>query len=219
MATELETATGGDPSKLASAVEKLLKEIIEKHGDIVFNGDNYSEEWHCEAEKRGLPNLRTAVDALPMLRNPEVIALFEKYNVLSKRETESRMDIYLEQYIKTISTESRLVVEIANTMILPTAVRYQGELAATCANLKAAGYTAHSGTLEKLTAFVQSLHEAVADLEKTIEHHGSSNLLKHYCSKVVSAMSMVRKVADELEGIVADDLWPLPTYQEMLFIK
>ena len=222
MATELETATGGDPSKLASAVEKLLKEIIEKHGDIVFNGDNYSEEWHYEAEKRGLPNLRTAVDALPMLRNPEVIALFEKYNVLSKRETESRMDIYLEQYIKTISTESRLVVEIANTMILPTAVRYQGELAATCANLKAAGYTAHSGTLEKLTAFVQSLHEAVADLEKTIEHHGSSNLLdeaKHYCSKVVSAMSMVRKVADELEGIVADDLWPLPTYQEMLFIK
>lgn len=222
MATELEKATGGDSSKLASAVQELLREIIEKHGAIVFNGDNYSEEWHREAEKRGLPNFKTTVDALPVLRDPEVLAVLEKYGVLSKRETESRMDIYLEQYVKSISTESRLVVEIANTMILPAAIRYQGELAATCANLKAAGYKAHSGTLEKLTASVQSLHETVADLEKTIAHHGGNNVMdeaKHYCSKVVPAMLAVRKVADELEGIVADDLWPLPTYQEMLFIK
>ena len=222
MATELEKATQGDSTKLPSAVQDLLKAIIEKHGSIVFNGDNYSEAWHREAEKRGLPNFRTTVDALPVLGEPEVVALFEKYGVLSKRETESRMEIYLEQYTKTISTESRLVVEIANTMILPAAVRYQGELAATCANLKAAGYPAHSGTLEKVTALVQSLHAAIACLEKTIEHHGGDALLdeaRHYCCTVVPAIAAVRKVADELEGIVADDLWPLPTYQEMLFIK
>jgi glutamine synthetase len=222
MATELEKATKGGPSKLASAVQELLKAVIDKHGAIVFNGDNYSEAWHREAEKRGLPNYRTTVDALPVLRDPEVVALFEKYGVLSKRETESRMDIYLEQYVKSISSESRLVVEIGNTMILPAAIRYQGELAATCANLKAAGYPAHSGMLEKVTALVHDLHQSIADLEKTIEHHGSDGLLdeaKHYCCKVVPAMSAVRKVADELECLVADDLWPLPTYQEMLFIK
>ncbi|MHB8973265.1 MAG: glutamine synthetase III family protein [Pirellulaceae bacterium] len=222
MATKLEKATGGDPSKLASSVQDLLKEIIEKHGAIVFNGDNYSEAWHCEAEKRGLPNFRTTVDALPVLRDPEVIALFEKYEVLSKREVESRMDIYLEQYVKTISAESRLVVEIAHTMILPAAIRYQGELAATCANLIAVGCAPHSGTLEKVTTLVQSLHEAATNLEKTIEPHGGGGLLdeaKHYCCKVAPAMLAVRKVADQLEGIVADDLWPLPTYQEMLFIK
>ena len=222
IATELEKATKGDATKLSSAVQELLKTIVEKHGAIVFNGDNYSEEWHHEAEKRGLPNYRTTVDALPVLSDPEVVALFEKYGVLSKRETESRMDIYLEQYVKSISSESRLVVEIANTMILPAANRYQGELAATCANLKAAGYTPHSGTLEKVTSLVQKLHESIADLEKTIGHHGDGGLLseaKHYCCKVVPAMLAVRKVADELESIVADDLWPLPTYQEMLFIK
>ena len=222
MATKLEKATAGDSSKLAGAVQNLLKEIIDQHGAIVFNGDNYSEAWHREAEKRGLPNFRTTVDALPVLRDPAVVALFEKYGVLSKRETESRMDIYLEQYVKSISAESRLVVEIANTMILPAAIRYQGELAATCANLKAAGYPPHSGTLEKVTTLVQRLHEAVAELETTIEHHQDGSLLeeaKHYCSAVVPAMLAVRKVADALECNVADDLWPLPTYQEMLFIK
>ena len=157
-----------------------------------------------------------------MLGTPEVVALFEKYKVLNKRETLSRMDIYLEQYCKTINVESKLVVEMSKTMIFPAAIRYQSELAVTCANLKAVGYTFDTNTLDKVTSMVKDLQDSTAALEKTMEHHGANGLLaeaKHYCHEVVPAMVAVRKVADELEGIVADDLWPLPTYQEMLFIK
>jgi glutamine synthetase len=222
IASELEKSAGGNAAKLPGAVQMLLKDIIEKHGAIVFNGDNYSEAWHHEAEKRGLPNLKTTVDALPVLGKPEVVALFEKYKVLSPRETQSRLDIYLEQYCKTINVESKLIIEMAKTMIFPAAIRYQSELAVTCANLKAVGYTFDTNTLDKVTALVKSLQDNIAALEKTMQRHGSDGVLaeaKHYCHEVLPAMSAVRKVADELEGIVADDLWPLPTYQEMLFIK
>jgi glutamine synthetase len=221
IATELEQATGGDAQKLPGAVQNLLKLIIEKHGAVVFNGDNYSEAWHREAEKRGLPNLKTTVDALPVLTHPEVIALFEKYGVLSKRELESRHDIYLEQYVKSVSVESKLVVEIAKTMLFPAAIRYQSELALTCANLKAVGYTFDTDTLDKMTALVKELQDSIAALEKTMAHHGGSPLeeAKHHLQEVVPAIAQVRQAADELEGMVADDLWPLPTYQEMLFIK
>jgi glutamine synthetase len=222
LATALEKATGGDAPKLPGAVQTLLKDVYEKHGAIVFNGDNYTEAWHQEAAKRGLPNFKTTVESLPTLRTPEVIELFEKYNVLSRRETESRMDIYLEQYIKTINVEARLTIEMAKTMIFPAAIRYQGELAATCANLKAVGYTFDTNTLDKVTALVKDLQDSTAALEKIAAHHGGGSLLEeatHYATKVVPAMLAVRKAADDLEGIVADDHWPLPTYQEMLFIK
>jgi glutamine synthetase len=220
-ATELEKATGGAVAKLPGAVQTLLKDIIEKHGAVVYNGDGYTEAWHQEAEKRGLPNLKTTVDALPVLGTPEVIALFEKYNVLSKRETLSRMDIYFEQYVKTVKVEAKLVVEMSKTMIFPAAVRYQGELAGTCANLKAVGYTFDTDTLDKITALVKNLQDSTAALEKTAEEHphGLQEEAKYFCHKVVPAMANVRKYVDELESVVADDLWPLPTYQEMLFIK
>jgi len=221
-ATALEKATGGDSSKLPGAVQSLLKEIYEKHGAIVFNGDNYTEAWHKEAEKRGLPNFKTTVDALPTLRTPEVIELFEKYNVLSRRETESRMDIYLEHYVKSVNVEARQTIEMSKTMIFPAAIRYQSELAMTCANLKAVGYTFDTDTLDKVTGLVKELQDSTAALEKIATHHGGGSLLdeaQYYCCKIVPAMAAVRKAADELEGIVADDHWPLPTYQEMLFIK
>jgi glutamine synthetase len=221
-ATALEKATGGDSSKLPGAVQTLLKEVYEKHGAIVYNGDGYVEAWHQEAAKRGLPNFKTTVDSLPTLRTPEVIELFEKYNVLSKRETESRMDIYLEHYIKSVNVEAKQTIEMSKTMIFPAAIRYQSELAVTCANLKAVGYTFDTDTLDKVTAMVKELQDKTADLEKIAGHHGGGSLLdeaKYYCCKIVPAMAAVRKAADELEGIVADDHWPLPTYQEMLFIK
>ena len=107
-------------------------------------------------------------------------------------------------------------------MIFPAAIRYQGELAVTCANLKAVGYTFDTDTLDKVTALVKELQDATAALEKIAAHHGGDGLLEeatYYSTKVVPAMLAVRKAADELEGIVADDHWPLPTYQEMLFIK
>ena len=161
------------------------------------------------------------MDALPALHNPEVAAVFEKYGVLSNRELESRADIYLEQYCKVVRSESKLVVEIAKTMIYPAAVRYQGELAAIAANLKAAGVTPCTESLQKVTDLVNGLSTSLKALEATDGHHadGLLNEAKHFCHDVLPAMNAVRKYADALEGIVADDLWPLPTYQEMLFIK
>jgi glutamine synthetase len=221
IATELEKATGGDAGKLNAAAQKILQEIITKHGAVIFNGDNYTASWHEEAEKRGLPNLKGCVDALPVLAAPEISQLFEKYGVLSPRELQSRHDIYVEQYIKTVSTEAKLVVEIARTMLFPAAVRYQNELATTCTNLKALGYTFDTDTLDEITKLVKGLQDSANSLEKSLAHHGGGLLdeAKHFYHHVVPGMLKVREFADKLEGLVADDLWPLPTYQEMLFIK
>ncbi|WP_144978095.1 glutamine synthetase III family protein [Bremerella volcania] len=222
-ATKLEEATGGDPSKLNAALTKLMTDIINEHGAIIFNGDGYSEEWHQEAEKRGLLNLKTTADALPFLEKPEVKELFTKYNVLSERELESRLETYLEQYCKSIAVETNLTIEMARTMIFPAAVRYQNELASTCANLQALGYEFDKDTLDKVTSLVKSLQDSIATLAslavKAEEIECWHKKSECCCKEVLPAMNEVRKYADELEDYVADDLWPLPTYQEMLFIR
>ncbi|MEZ6192327.1 MAG: glutamine synthetase III [Phycisphaerales bacterium] len=220
-ATELEAATKGDPKKLNAAVQKLVQKIIKEHGAVIFNGDGYSEAWHKEAEKRGLPNNKTTPDALPAITDPEVVKVFSKYKVLSKRELASREEIYFEQYVKAVNVEAILTVRIARTKIFPAAVRYQNELASTCANLKANGYNFDTDTLDKITSLVKSLQDGIAELEKAMGHHAKNVKAeaRHMCDVVLPAMLNVRNVTDELEGYVADDLWPLPTYQEMLFIK
>ncbi|HEV3136851.1 MAG TPA: glutamine synthetase type III, partial [Pirellulales bacterium] len=223
IATALEKATGGDPGKLNAAVQKVVQEIIKEHKAIIYNGDNYTPEWHQEAGKRGLPNLKNTIEALPVLISPKNVALFGKYGVLSEREVHSRYDIYMERYCKDINTESQAALSIAKTMILPAAYRYQGELASTAASLKAAtGGNVHMGTLETVTKLVADLEKNIAGLEVTMADHGGGNLMaeaKHFEHEVIPAMKAVREIADKLEGIVADDLWPLPTYREMLFIK
>ena len=221
IATELEKATKGDPKKLNAAIQKLLKNIITEHGSVIFNGDGYSEEWHAEAAKRGLPNLKTTVDALPAITSKETVSIFSKYKVLSKRELQSRLEIYLEQYCMNVGVEANLTVEMAKTSIYPAAIRYQGELATTAASLKAVGYDFDSATLDAVTAAIKGLSGSVAALEKAMDHEAKTMLTeaKHACDKILPAMLEVRKYADELEGLVADDLWPLPTYQEILFIK
>jgi glutamine synthetase len=221
-ATKLEEATGGDSGKLNAAIQSLLTEIITECEPIVFNGDGYSEAWHKEAAARGLLNMKTSVEALPCLVSPEVKALFAKYNVLSERELDSRLEIYLHQYCLTTFTEARLAIEMAKTSIFPAAVRYQNELASTCANLKLVGYEFDTDTLDQITELVKSLQDSIGVLKKVTAHHGSGSILeeaRYCCEEIVPAIAMVRKYADELEGWVADDLWPLPTYQEMLFIK
>jgi glutamine synthetase len=222
IATELERATKGEPKKLHDAVQKLLQKLIKEHEAIIFNGDGYSEEWHKEAEKRGLPNMKTTPDALPALTSKEVVALFTKYGVLSEAELKSRQEIYLEQYCKTINTEANLVIRMARTIIFPAAMRYQGELAATCANLKAIGHDVTMLTLEDVTAKLRSMQKTVIELEKLLEkvpHGGTLKEAKYFCEKILPAMNAVREWADALEIVVADDLWALPSYQEMLFIK
>lgn len=221
-ATKLEKATGGDPSKLNAALQSLLTEIINESEKIIFNGDGYSEAWHLEAAKRGLLNMKSSPEALLFLGNHDVQELFTKYSVLTERELESRLDIYLEQYCKTVRVEAALTIEMAKTLIFPAAIRYQNELASTCCNLQALGYEFDTNTLDKVTELVKCLQDSIAELEVALKHGGASSLAaeaKHFGEDVMPAMASVRKYADELEGIVADDLWPLPTYQEMLFIK
>jgi glutamine synthetase len=217
----LEKATKGDSGKLNDAVQSLLKKMMNDHWAIVYNGDNYTAEWHAEAEKRGLPNLRTTIDALPAIIDPEVVKMFDKYGVLSPRETESRYEIYLEQYVKTVTMEAKLTLKIGQTICWPAAIRYQSELATTCANLKAVGYKFDTNTLDKITELVKNMQDSLTALAGLIDHK-SANKKEHAkvcCEKLVPAMLEVRKYADQLESMVADDLWPLPTYQEMLFIK
>ncbi|MBC7174399.1 MAG: glutamine synthetase type III, partial [Polyangiaceae bacterium] len=219
-ATQLEKDIAAGKS-LNAAIQTLLAGIMEKHGAIIFNGDGYSAEWHAEAERRGLPNRKTTVEALPAYTEAAVIELFEKYRVLTPRELQSRYEIYVEQYVKTVHVEAKLTKQIATTTILPAVLRYQHELASTAVALKAAGVKADTSTLEKVVALGGELSSAIAALDSAMAHHagGVEEEASHFCNSVLPAMLAVRAVADSLEGIVADDLWPLPTYQEMLFIK
>jgi glutamine synthetase len=220
-ATKLEAADTSSPKKLGAAVEDLVKEIYLECQTIVFNGDGYSEAWHQEAAKRGLPNLKTTPDALPALKDPAVYALFEKYEVLTPRETESRYEVYAEQYIKSINVESNLMLEIAQTMIFPAAIRYQGELAISLANLKAVGIETDADTLKYITGLIADLQSALKALAtaKAGEPHDPEAGCNYCRDIIIPAMVALRGVVDELETIVADDHWPLPTYQEMLFVR
>jgi glutamine synthetase len=221
VATKLEASLAGG-KKLNAAIQEVLAEIVEKHGAVVFDGNGYSAEWHAEAEKRGLPNYRTAVDALPVLDSKEVIGVFEKYGVLSPRELHGRYEIYLEQYCKAVNVEANVTAKLAKTVILPAALAYQTKLAENVAALKAAGLTPDTAVLKTVSDLIAKLHAGLAALETATSHHGSDGVLaeaKHFCTAVLPAMLKVREPADALEGIVDDKLWPLPTFQEMLFIK
>ncbi|SMP59512.1 glutamine synthetase [Neorhodopirellula lusitana] len=221
-ATKLEEEMQGDPQLLNTAVQSLLTEVINEHSAIIFNGDGYSDEWHVEAETRGLLNLKTTADALPYLHTPEVQQMFAKYGVLSNRELESRLETYLEQYCLTVDVEANLSVSMARKLIFPAAIRYQNELAAACANLTLVGIDFDTDTLDSVTALVKGLQDGIVRLEHAIADHSATTPVeeaRHRCDAVLPSMLMVRNYVDKLESIVADDLWPLPTYQEMLFIK
>jgi glutamine synthetase len=221
VATKLESAVASG-KKFNLAIQEVLAEITERHGAVVFNGNGYTTEWHAEAEKRRLPNYKTAVDALPVLEQPEVIALFDKYKVLTPRELHGRYEVYLEQYSKVVNVEATLTAKIGKTVILPAALRYQGELAAMAASLKAVGATVDTPLFKEVSEGIGKLVSALGALGAATAHHGADGVLaeaKHFCRDVLPAMLKVREAADSLEAVVADDLWPLPTFQEMLFIK
>jgi len=220
IATDIE-ARLADGAEFNVAVQKILEEIITVHGSVVFNGDGYSEDWQTEAAARGLPNLRTTLDALPELITPEAQELFEHYGVFNHREMHSRYEIGLEQYALSIGVEARSTLEIASTSILPAALRYQTELATNAASLKAIGYDFEPSTLDGVSAATKALQAAIGELREELSHEHPVTLVaeaQHACDDHLPAMAAVRVAADELEGLVADDLWPLATYQEMLFI-
>ncbi len=197
---------------LGEAVLKVVKDTYTAHKRIVFNGDGYTEDWEKEAAERGLLNLRTTPDALPYLTDAATVALFEKYAVLSERELEAREEILTEQYVIKLNIEGETTAQIARTMILPAAVRHLSEL-------KAAGNEQLIGETDEL---LKELFFAIEKLESANEVHQDSTIheeAKYMLEVVIPAMLGVREVADKLEKIVADDLWPLPKYWEMLFIK
>ncbi|HEY6856882.1 MAG TPA: glutamine synthetase type III, partial [Mycobacterium sp.] len=220
LATALEKAVD-DGEDFDVAVQKLLTEVITEHGDVVYNGDGYSEKWQIEAAERGLPNLKTTLDAVPELIKPEAVEVFEKYGVFSERELHSRYEVQLEQYVLTVAVEAKLTLEVGTTVILPAAIRYQTELAQNIATLKAAGVEPSTLALEAVSAPIADLSAALATLKTVLGEDSAESALdeaKHAQEALLPAMEAVRTAADTLEGVVADDLWPLPTYQEMLYI-
>jgi glutamine synthetase len=222
MGDQLEAALAAGKS-LDTAVFQILKTVMEDHGAVVFGGNGYSEEWHKMAvAERGLLNLPTTADALPMLKDKSIEELFERMGVLTTTELESRFDVYAEQYIQVIEMEAKLVISIAKTVIYPTAIRYFSELASYIANLKQLGLDMEVNSAKTVAALTQSMVDAVSKLEQATGKHDFPTVEDHmqYCAKTLRPMmDQVREYADALEGEVADDLWPLPKYREMLFIK
>jgi len=220
IATELESLIA-DGTEFNAAVQTVLQTVITNHGKVVFNDNGYSDEWQVEAAERGLPNLRTTLDALPELISEDSMELFSHYGVFNHREMHSRYEIALEQYILAIDVEAGLTLEMANTIILPSALRYQTELATNVVSLKAVGVDADMSTLDEVSGKIAALRAGIAALRAEIDHDDIESTEKHaeHCQKgLLPAMDSVRSAADSLEALVADDLWPLPTYQEMLFI-
>ncbi len=213
LAEELEGVLQNE-SGLEAALRPILQRTYAENKQIVFGGDNYSEEWHAEAERRGLLNLRATPDALPYLVNDETLTLFSNYGVLSEREIESRYEVFLEQYVTRLNIEAETAASIARTMLLPAAARYHAELlAAQLTDL--AGET--SELIEQFTVVIRELESA--NLSENQPHDDLLEHARYMHDAVLPAMSAVRESADRLEKVVADDIWPLPKYSEILFIK
>jgi len=223
LADKLEQVPSKDEKSFQDAVCAVLKEEIAQHRRVIFNGDNYSEEWHAEAEKRGLPNLRDSVDALPVFRTPENAELFSSLGVLSAPELESRAHIFMEKYVLQLIIEAETMADIARTQILPAARRHQAELA------EVVGVTAQAdvdpGQMRELLGSFHELSEqmraALVELESAIEQADSEDPFEAaqvVKKKIRPAMVKLRELGDQVERRVAADLWPLPTYRQMLRI-
>ena len=223
IASKLEADVKGGKT-LNKAIQDLLPGVLKESKKVIFNGNGYSEEWHAEAAKRGLPNLKTTVEAIPQIISKASIELFTKYKVLTEKELYSRYEIFSEKYVKEIAIEANMMVHMAKTMIMPAAMRHQSEVAGSVNATKAAGIDV--GTqLEELKTLVTTIGKfqaAIKALEHAADHSATGDTYSHakYMKEsVVSKMEELRTHGDALETMVADDLWPLPTYREMLFIK
>jgi glutamine synthetase len=224
--TVLNTAVADSLKKLADDLEALdaqdmaglteiLRAIARANKQVLFEGNGYSEEWHAEAARRGLPNNRTTVDALPALTTDKAKALFADFGVLSERELASRVEISWERYVKIQDIEANCAADIARTMILPAAVRYLGQLG------QAPSSRGATAVCERISALTDSLVDGIDALQHS-QHkaHEAGSVpaeARAFVDAVIPAQESLRGVVDELETLVADDLWPLPKYRELLF--
>jgi glutamine synthetase len=222
VATKLEQAVKAKKT-LDAAVKELLPAIIKENKQIIFNGNNYSAEWRKDAAKRGLLNHANTVDALPEIVKPDVVKTFEKYKVLNSRELHARYEIAIETYVKTVNVEAQLMVLMANRYILPAALRYQKDVAESVGAVKQAGGTSREAKklLDRITVLVDDLRSRTDKLAKALDHHDGSaeKHAKYMRDTIVPGMEALRETGDQIEVVVPHELWPLPTYREMLFIK
>ncbi|HOV99020.1 MAG: glutamine synthetase III [Bacteroidetes bacterium] len=203
-------------------IETIIKGIVKAHKRVIFNGNNYSEEWIKEAEKRGLPNITTTVDAIPAWIDEKVIRVFEKHSVLSRDELFARYDIYLENYINTINIEALTMIEMVHRQLLPAALKYAREVAETVTSLKQANMPSMSaeGLLRKLVLTIDAFKNNAEALEKSLSSSDIDDLLKkaqYFRDEVFATMNKVRVEADKLETLVDGKFWPIPTYADLLF--
>lgn len=206
-----------------TAVHSLIKEYLTDHQRIIFNGNGYSDEWVAEAEKRGLPNIKSMVEAIPALTTDKAVELFGKFGVFTKAELESRAEIKYENYAKAINIEAKAMIDIAAKQIIPAVVKYTKELADTVLAVKEAGADASvqaemladiSGLLTETKAALKKL-EAVT--EEAAGKEGGKVQSEFYHFSVVPAMEGLRTPVDELEMIVDKEVWPMPSYGDLLF--
>jgi len=211
--------SGEDLNAAASAV---LQQVMREHGDVVFGGDGYSSEWHQKAvAERGLENLPTCADALPVLRRPEVRDLFERQGVLSPVELESRFSVYAEQYALAIEVECKLALQMARTQVYPAAVRYLSELASALQEQQAMGLQPSLAVRNTIGELLHQLNNGCDALEQALAAtpHDTESHIRHCANQLMPLLGQLRSAVDGLEAVVDDSLWPLPSYQEMLFIR
>ncbi len=217
---EAELKRGAD---IPAALQAFITHVMEEHSAVIFNGDGYSEVWHKEAERRGLPNLRNTPEAIPVLLTPEVIEMYGRLGIMNEAEIRARHEIYLEQYCKSIRTEGVLTTRMARTSIYPAALRFQKELAETSAAIKAMGREFQTRTFDEVTRDMRELRSRADELDALLDQAEKVEELQakaaFFCGSVLPAMGAVRAVADRLECELPEDLWSLPSYQEMLFNK
>jgi len=220
MADELEKA-----KNVKLATQKILKRIATEHRKVIFNGDNYTDEWVEEAEKRGLPNIISTVDSLETIMDKENVAVFKKHGVLTAAELHARTEILLEAYSMSINIEAMTMLNMSKRQILPACIKYSYTLGNAVGAVSSAGVDAspQKDLLERLCGLIAKMHNDISKLDtaraKAADLKDATKQARLYREKVIPSMETLRSTADELETIVDADLWPVPTYAEMLFVK
>lgn len=207
------------------AVHDLIKEYMTKHQRIIFNGNGYSEEWVKEAERRGLPNIKCMVDAVETLTTEKAVKLYEKFGIFTRAELESRQEVLYETYTKTINIEALTMIDMTSKQIIPAVIRYTTELAGSIAAIEKACPDADTSVqkdilveVSKLLADVKKALGKLTELNKLASLEKSTrDMAFFYERKVVPAMADLRKPVDQLEMLVDKEIWPMPSYGDLIF--
>ena len=206
-----------------TAVHDLIKQYATEHQRIVFNGNGYSDEWVAEAQRRGLPNIKSMVEAIPALTTEKTVAMFEKFKVFTKAELESRAEIKYENYSKAINIEARTMIDMASKQIVPAVIKYTKSLADTVVVVKEAGADAsvQAELLGEISALLaetkKALEELIVITDKAAAMEEGEEQARYYHFDVVPAMEALRAPVDKLEMIVDKEAWPMPSYGDLMF--